>query len=129
VLDVLAATTSPRTGGEVTRRMDQGSREGVRRVLARLVSQGIVLADVRAGTTLYSLNRDHVTAGAIVEITRARGAIIDRIIGHLSRWESLHAIPASSVPSPGETRTTAATSTSSSSCPTPAATRLVGQYR
>jgi hypothetical protein len=35
-----------------------------------------------------ALNRDHVTAGAIVEITRARGAIIDRIIGHLSRWES-----------------------------------------
>jgi predicted nucleotidyltransferase len=87
VLHVLAATTRPSTGGEVAQRTARGSREGIRRVLARLVSQGVVLSDARSGVTLYSLNREHVTAHAIVEITRARGAIIDRITGHVSRWE------------------------------------------
>jgi predicted nucleotidyltransferase len=87
VLQVLAATTSPSTGGEVARRTAHGSREGVRRVLARLVSQGVVLADARAGVTLYSLNREHVLADPIIQITRARSAIIDRITHRLSQWE------------------------------------------
>jgi hypothetical protein len=42
------------------------SDEGVRRGLARLVDQGVVLADQHPHATLYLLNRNHVAANAIV---------------------------------------------------------------
>ena len=70
-----------------------GSPDGVRRVLARLVVQGIVLADEHPHATLYLLNRDHVAAQAIVALTRLRSTIIDRIADELSHWspEPVHA--------------------------------------
>ena len=43
VLQVLAATTAGCSAAEVHRRLGRGSDEGVRKVLARLVEQGVVL--------------------------------------------------------------------------------------
>jgi len=70
-----------------------GSPDGVRRVLTRLVVQGIVLADQHPNATFYLLNRDHVAADAIVALTRLRSTIIDRITDALSSWspEPVHA--------------------------------------
>jgi predicted nucleotidyltransferase len=86
VLQALAATTGWASGAHVHRLSGTGSDDGVRRVLARLVDQGIVLADQHSHATLYLLNRDHVAADAIVRLTRLRGVIIDRIKGALERW-------------------------------------------
>ena len=93
VLHALAATTARASGAQVHRMAGTGSPDGVRRVLTRLVAQGIVLADEHPNATLYLLNRDHVAADAIVTLTRLRTAIIDRITEGLSRWspEPLHA--------------------------------------
>jgi predicted nucleotidyltransferase len=89
VLQALAATTGWATGAHVHRLAGTGSDDGVRRVLIRLVDQGIVLADQHAHATLYLLNRDHVAADAIVTLTRLRGMIIDRIRGALKSWSPM----------------------------------------
>src|SRR5674476_439999 len=93
VLHALAATTARASGGQVHRMAGTGSPDGVRRVLTRLVAQGIVLADQHPNATFYLLNRDHVAADAIVALTRLRTTIIDRITDALSSWspEPVHA--------------------------------------
>lgn len=93
VLQVLAATTAGCTAAEVHRRMSHGSDEGVRKVLARLVGQGVVLAEVSARYPIYRLNRDHVAVPYIEALTRLRDEIINRLREEISRWplEPLHA--------------------------------------
>jgi predicted nucleotidyltransferase len=93
VLHALAATTARASGARVHRMAGTGSPDGVRRVLTRLVAQGIVLAEEHPNATFYLLNRDHVAADAIVALTRLRSTIIDRITDALSRWspEPVHA--------------------------------------
>ena len=93
VLHALAATTARASGAQVHRMAGTGSPDGVRRVLSRLVAQGIVLAEEHPNATLYLLNRDHVAADAIVALTRLRTTIIDRITAALSHWspEPAHA--------------------------------------
>jgi predicted nucleotidyltransferase len=93
VLHALAATTARASGARVHQMAGTGSPDGVRRVLTRLVAQGIVLADEHPNATLYLLNRDHVAADAIVALTRLRTMIIDRITDALSCWspEPVHA--------------------------------------
>lgn len=86
VLQVLTATTSWMTGGEVHRRSGVGSRDGVRRVLLRLVEQGIVLGQEQRHATLYLLNRDHVGVDAIIALTRVRQEIITRIQSTIATW-------------------------------------------
>jgi predicted nucleotidyltransferase len=93
VLHALAATTARASGAQVHKMAAAGSPDGVRRVLARLVAQGIVLAEQYPSATLYLLNRDHVAAEAIVALTRLRTPIIERITAALSSWspEPVHA--------------------------------------
>ena len=93
VLHALAATTARASGAQVHRMAGTGSPDGVRRVLTRLVAQGIALAEEHPNATLYLLNRDHVAADAIVALTRVRTTIIDRITEALSHWspEPVHA--------------------------------------
>ena len=86
VLQALAATTAWTSGAQVHRIADAGSPDGVRRVLSRLVVQGIVLADAHPHATLYLLNRDHVAAGPIIALTRVRTTIIERITAALGGW-------------------------------------------
>jgi len=93
VLQALAATTSWSSGAQVHRAAGRGSVDGVRKVLIRLVGQGIVQAQDQPPATLYRLNRDHVAAEAIVALTRLRQVIIDRIVSEVSAWNPplLHA--------------------------------------
>ena len=87
VLHALAATTAWASGAQVHRLAGAGSSDGVRKVLARLVEQGIVLADEHPHATLYVLNRDHVAAGPIVALTRLRADIVDRIAAAVTDWQ------------------------------------------
>jgi predicted nucleotidyltransferase len=85
VLAALAATTGWASGAQVHRLGGAGSPDGVRRVLARLVHQGIVLADEHPHATLYALNRDHVAADAVVALTRLRAVVIERVTDAVAR--------------------------------------------
>jgi predicted nucleotidyltransferase len=89
VLHALAATTAWASGAQVHRLAGAGSPDGVRKVLARLVEQGIVLADEHPHATLYVLNRDHVAAGPIVALTRLRTDIVSRIAAAVAGWRPL----------------------------------------
>lgn len=87
VLQVLASTTNPVTAATVHRRLGRGSDEGVRKVLARLVRQGIVLMDTPARYPLYVVNRQHVVYPQIEALTLVRQRIVDNIVGEISSWE------------------------------------------
>jgi hypothetical protein len=93
VLQVLAATTAGCTAAEVHRRLGHGSDEGVRKVLARLVRQGVVLVETPARYPLYRLNREHVAVGHIEALTRVRDEIFERIRTQVADWrvKPLHA--------------------------------------
>jgi predicted nucleotidyltransferase len=87
VLQVLSATTGSCTAAEVHRRMGRHSDEGVRKVLSRLVGQGVVLVDASSRYPLYRLNREHVAAPLIEGLTRLRQRIIENLIEELGTWE------------------------------------------
>lgn len=87
VLQVLAATTVGCTAAEVHRRLGRGSDEGVRKVLARLVRQGVVLVETPARYPIYHLNREHIAVPHIEALTRVRGELFDRIREEVANWE------------------------------------------
>lgn len=87
VLHVLAATTTGCTAAEVHRRLGRGSDEGVRKVLARLVRQGVVLVETPARYPVYRLNRDHVAVPHIEALTRVRDEIVSNIRTVVVGWE------------------------------------------
>ena len=62
-------------------------------MLARLVRQGVVLAETPARYPLYRLNRDHVAAPHIEALTRVRDEIFEKIRKEVASWqvEPLHA--------------------------------------
>ncbi len=93
VLQVLAATTAACTAAEVHRRLGRGSDEGVRRVLTRLVTQGVVLVESPTRYPVYRLNRDHLAVPHIERLTRVRGELLDRIGSEVGGWavEPIHA--------------------------------------
>ena len=86
VLQALSTTTGMSTGAHVHRMAGTGSVDGVRRVLARLVRQEVVVAEEHAHATLYRLNRDHLAAGPILELTRIRALIVDKMTDAIDGW-------------------------------------------
>jgi hypothetical protein len=87
VLSVLAGTTAPLGGREVAR-LAGISQNGAWRALRRLVEQGVVI-EQPAGrrSLLYTLNRDHLAADAIITLTRLRSTLIERIRDRIAGWE------------------------------------------
>lgn len=86
VLRVLARAGRSLTGSEVHRRAGRGSREGVRRVLHRLVAQGLVDAERHGRATVYALNRRHVAAHAVEALADLRGELLRRIAAAVEAW-------------------------------------------
>ncbi len=86
VLQVLAATTAGCTAANVHQRLAKGSNEGVRKVLARLVQQGVVIADRTTRYPVYHLNREHVAVPHIEALSRVRDEILARIRTEVSTW-------------------------------------------
>ena len=82
VLSVLAATTAPLSLAEVHRRAGDGSKSGIRRVLLRLVAEGLVL-EVPGG---YVLNRDHLAAPAVELLANLHGELMARIRHEVGAW-------------------------------------------
>lgn len=82
VVAVLAATTAPLSLAEVYRRAGGGSKSGIRRVLLRLVSEGVV-HEVPGG---YLLNREHLAAPAVEILANLHGELLARIRGEIDGW-------------------------------------------
>lgn len=90
VLAALAGTTAPLRLAEVHRIAGRGSLSGVRLVLVRLVESGLV-SQVPGG---YVLNRDHVAAPAVQQLTRLWGEVFDRIRAAVAQWPEQPALVA-----------------------------------
>ncbi len=87
VLSVLARADAAFTAPKVQRLLERHSVPGVRKVLNRLVEQGIVSADQAGRTFTYRLNRDHLAAAAIIELAHLDDALIERIRTAVATWD------------------------------------------
>jgi predicted nucleotidyltransferase len=85
VLGVLAQGELKLTGRELGKRVG-ASQEGVRRVLERLVGQGIVLRETAGRAHLHSLNRRHLAAPAIERLATLRPHLIQRLREAIAAW-------------------------------------------
>jgi len=62
------------------------SPSGIRRVLERLVTQGVV-DEIRIGRAVgYRLNTEHLAAGPIIALARLREAFVERLRGEIETW-------------------------------------------
>jgi predicted nucleotidyltransferase len=86
ILAVLARTTRPLTVGEVHRLVEIGSLNGVRLALARLVRQGLVLADERTTAIFYLANRDHLAWPFVKGLAGLRRSLIDHLKHEIQSW-------------------------------------------
>ena len=87
VLSLLARADAAFTAPKVQRLLDRHSVPGVRKVLNRLVEQGIVHADQAGRTLTYRLNRDHLAAAPIIELAHLDDALIERIRTAVATWD------------------------------------------
>lgn len=86
VLTVLARTEGPLTGRRVAALARRGSQPGVQAILDRLVNHGIALAQPAGSAVLYTLNRDHLLAEAVLVSVRARETLLARLREHIEAW-------------------------------------------
>lgn len=86
VLQVLVRTDRPLTGRQIWRLADAGSEGGVRRVLSRLVEQGVVLVAEAGQALLYVGNRDHVAWPAVELLTGLRSEFLARLAREFESW-------------------------------------------
>ncbi|MEB3068848.1 nucleotidyltransferase domain-containing protein [[Mycobacterium] vasticus] len=87
VLAVLATHDSAFTTGQIHRILDRFSEEGVRKVLARLVAQGVVTANRVANAFSYQLNRDHLAAEPIMALAGLSNTFLSKLEGELDQWD------------------------------------------
>jgi predicted nucleotidyltransferase len=87
VLKVLAGADAEFTAARVTRMVPAASERGVRKVLDRLVRQGSVRMNSAGPVKLFSLNRDHLAADAIIGLSRLRAQLVERLDTAVSTWQ------------------------------------------
>src|SRR5665811_1569264 len=86
VLRALVQTTRPLSGRQIARLVEHGSLGGVQKALARLVEQGIVLADAHPAATLFTFNRDHLAARPVIELAQLASTLVERLKGFIRSW-------------------------------------------
>lgn len=87
VLHVLAGADADFTAPSVHRLVpEEHSLSGVRKTLERLVSQGVVLVLTAGQTRLYRLNRNHLLAGPVLSMVRAKDELFSRIRDVIGGW-------------------------------------------
>jgi hypothetical protein len=87
VLAVLSRTDRPLIAGDIARRAARGSEIGIRRCLARLVDQGIVIATEVGRYRVHELNRMHVAAPIADLLGGLRQELTRRLRHALESWE------------------------------------------
>jgi predicted nucleotidyltransferase len=86
VLTALALADAWFTTGRLHGVMGRHSEDGIRRVLRRLVQQGIVEDQAAGNAVLYRLNRAHLAAPAVIELAGLWSAFVDRLTVAVSAW-------------------------------------------
>lgn len=88
VLSVLANTSQELTGNIIAGLTDgRVSQTGANKALKRLVESGLVLARPAGSSILYSLNHDHVAAGAVLELANMRPMLLERLRSLVASWQ------------------------------------------
>ena len=88
VLQILARTDQPLTGNGIADLADGVvSRAGATKALSTLVAHGLVKCRPAGRANLYTLNREHVAAEAIVALASLRQATIDRLVALVGDME------------------------------------------
>jgi len=88
VLAVLASADVTFTISQVQRILATGSGEGIRKVLNRLVAQGVVLHDQVGRTNTYRLNTEHLAAEPIMALAQLNSTFLKRLEKHLNGWRT-----------------------------------------
>src|ERR1700743_2305031 len=86
VLAALARTDLTFTLGQLHRILPRHSEEGIRKVLRRLVSQGVVCSDRVGKTFTYRLHRDHIAADYVIGLANLQGKLLQRIEDRIASW-------------------------------------------
>ncbi|WP_062069453.1 nucleotidyltransferase domain-containing protein [Demequina sediminicola] len=86
VLTVLARVDAKLTVDQIRGVLGHGSYEGVKKVLRRLESQGIVGSEKIGASYGYSLNRLHLAAEHIIALARLQETLMTRMQQHLEMW-------------------------------------------
>lgn len=87
VLAVLSTNDVTFTTGQIHRILKDFSEEGIRKVLSRLVRQGVVLAERVGNAYAYRLNRDHLAAEPILALAKLPSTFLVRLERRLGEWE------------------------------------------
>jgi predicted nucleotidyltransferase len=87
VLAVLAQHEMTCTAGQLHRMLDRYSEEGIRKVLLRLVRQGVVQSTKIGGAYTYQLNREHLAAGPIIQLAHLAQTLFQQIEELLEDWD------------------------------------------
>lgn len=86
VLTVLARTEAPLTGRKIASLARRGSQPAVQTILDRLVEHGVANAQPAGPSVLYSLNRDHLLADAVLAAVGARATLLTRLRDDFDEW-------------------------------------------
>lgn len=86
VLTVLAGAEVSFTPGQVARLVPDASVEGIRKVLRRLATQGIVTSERVGQAYTYQLNREHLAAPAVLQLAQQRAALLARLQQAMDAW-------------------------------------------
>lgn len=87
VLAVLAMRDTTFTTGQIHRVLNAFSEEGIRKVLARLVRQGVVTAERVGNAYAYRFNTDHLAAEPILALAHLTKTLLARLEIYLGGWE------------------------------------------
>jgi predicted nucleotidyltransferase len=87
VLTVLSANDFTFTTGQIHRVLNAYSEEGIRKVLARLVAQGVVLSERVGNTYAYRLNTAHLAAKPIMELAKVFDTFLKRLEQEVGGWQ------------------------------------------
>lgn len=87
VLAVLAANEVSFTTGQIHRLLSGYSQEGIRKVLTRLVVQGVVVGDRVGNAFAYRLNVEHLAAEPIRALARLQTTFMNRLEQYLDEWD------------------------------------------
>ena len=87
VLRVLAGTKEPMTGRRIYRLSGASALRTVQLALDRLAADGLLDTTEQGSARLYSLNRDHLAASAVLELVSLRRRLIDRLREQLAAFK------------------------------------------
>lgn len=93
ILRALAEVTTPLTRSQIVALVEEASEAGVRKALARLVEQGIVIEHRLGKRYAYVANRAHLLWPSVEGLFSARHLLRERVEGVVARW----ALPPASV--------------------------------